>query len=136
MPPRPVLLGLLTLAVAPPFLALLSGSSVGAFGMFARLERHHLEIDVVLPSGSRRFALRRLAPHLSRDARRIVLPADGYPLGADQVELLAGGLHDLGRLTCELETAATLARVRFYRGRPGGHHPLAEHRVDVPCARN
>src|SRR5688572_8950405 len=132
MPPRPLLLALLFLAVAPPFLARACGTRIGAFGMFARLERHHLEIEVVRPSGSNRLALGRLVPHLSRHARLIVLPAAGYPLGADQVELLAGGLHDLARLVCELEPFASAARVRFYRGEPGAA-VLVETRVEVPC---
>jgi hypothetical protein len=135
MPPRPVMLGLLLLAVAPPFLARASGTSVGAFGMFARLEQHHLEIEVLRPSGPERLALRRLAPHLSREARQIVLPADGYALGADQVDLLAGGLRDLGRLTCQLDPGVSAARVRFYRG-PARSRALAEQRVEVPCTRD
>jgi hypothetical protein len=132
MPPRPVLLALLLLAVAPPFCARARGTGIGAFGMFARIERHHLELEVVMPSGPERFALARLAPHLSRDARQIVLPAAGYPLGADQIDLLAGGLGDLAQLACQLESRGSSARVRFYRG-PAGSSELVERRVEVPC---
>jgi hypothetical protein len=131
-PPRWVLVGLLFLSVAPPFFARACGTSVGAFSMFSRMERHHLEIELVGASGVRPLALERLRPHLSRDARQIVLPAAGYPLGADQVDLLAGGLDDLARLACELDTGATAARVRFYRGAPGATE-LTPMRTELPC---
>ena len=132
-PPRALLVALLFLAVAPPFFARACGTSVGAFSMFSRFERHHLELEVVTPSGAQPLPLARLRPHLSRDARQIVLPAAGYPLGADQVDLLAGGLRDLACLACELEPAARIARARFYRG-PVAANELSSTSTELECS--
>jgi hypothetical protein len=65
MPPRPVLAVLLLLATLPPFVAQASGSVVGSYTMFNRIERYHVELSVVLPEGERRVLLRS-SPRTSR----------------------------------------------------------------------
>jgi hypothetical protein len=104
------------MVVAPPFLARAAGTPLGAFSMFARLERYHLELTIQTPSGEEPLKLNRLAPHLSRDARRVILPAAGYAVGGDQVDLLEGGLEDIARLVCQLRPRARAVRARLYRG--------------------
>jgi hypothetical protein len=102
MPSRPLLCGLLLLAVAPPFVARALGSGPFAFAMFTEVERYHLELRVLEPTGWQQLRLSELAPHLSRDAARVVLPAQGYGFGREQVQLLGQALPDLARLVCQL----------------------------------
>jgi hypothetical protein len=116
MPPRPVLAVLLLLATLPPFVAQASGSVVGSYTMFNRIERYHVELSVVLPEGERRVPLRSIAPHLTHESRPILLPADGYALGADQVDVVAETLPDLARLCCELYPGARAVHARLLRG--------------------
>ena len=118
MPPRPVLAVLLLLATLPPFVAQASGSVVGSYTMFKRIERYHVELSVVLPEGERRVLLRSIAEHLTRESRSMLLPADGYALGADQVDVVAETLPDLARLCCELHPTAHAAHARLVRGPP------------------
>jgi hypothetical protein len=132
MPRRWVLLALSLLAFAPPFVAQASGTFVGAFTMFSRLERYHLELGIVTASGEEPVNLSTLRPHLSRDARRVILPAQGYAVGADQVDVLAGGLVDIARLVCELRPSANAAQVRLYRG-PFGRRETALTQAEQPC---
>lgn len=115
MPPRPVLLALLLLATAPPFVAQASGSVVGSFTMFNQLERYHLDLAIRTPNGEQPVRLRTLAPHLSQQAKYILLPAEGYAVGADQVDLTVAGLPDLARLLCELHDEALVGRARLVR---------------------
>jgi hypothetical protein len=96
--------------------------------MFTRVERYHLELSAELPGGSRRILPSELEPHLSRDARRVVLPAEGYGFGQEQVQLLAQALPDLARLACELEPSARSVSLRLFHApvtgddlRPNGH---------------
>jgi hypothetical protein len=116
VPARPVLVGLLLLATLPPFVAQASGSVVGSYTMFNRIERYHVELGVVLPEGERRVLLHSLAEHLTHESRPILLPADGQALGADQVDVVAESLPDLARLCCELYPSARTARARLLRG--------------------
>jgi hypothetical protein len=126
MPPRPVLAVLLLLATLPPFVAQASGSVVGSYTMFNRIERYHVELGVVLPEGERRVLLRSLAEHLTHESRPILLPADGHALGADQVDVVAETLPDLARLCCELYPRARAARARLQRGPVDGTHSRAQ----------
>jgi hypothetical protein len=133
MPSRPVLVGLLLLAVVPPFLARALGSGLFAFGMFTRIERYHIEVHARTAIDERKVQLRSLAPHLSHEARRILIPADGYAAGTEQIELVEGGLADVGRLVCELTPEAISVRIDLFRGpMPAPRAPLAR-RVEVPC---
>jgi len=113
IPPRSVLAALLVLAVAPPFVAQASGSVVGSFTMFHRIVRYHLDLSVVGSDGEHRVSVRSLRPHLSPEARNIVLPADGYAVGADQVDVVAAGLPEFARLLCDLHPGALTARARL-----------------------
>ena len=115
-PPRPVLVALLALALLPPLVAQALGETVGSFAMFSVVERYQLKLSVRTPAGERRVPLRRLAPHLSSDARRIVVSAESGGAGRDPANVLAGGLQDLLRLTCAIEPEATAARVTLLRG--------------------
>lgn len=115
MPARPVLFALLLFATLPPFIAQASGAVVGSFTMFARLERYHIELEVVTAEGGRKVTLASLAPHLTPEARRILLPADGYAVGADQIDLTVAGLADIAALLCAVHPQARRARVRLLR---------------------
>lgn len=134
MPPRWVLVGLLLLAFGAPLLARGFGSVAGRYSMFTRLERYRIELEVRTPKGPERVRLRELKPHLSQEAQRILLPADGYALGADQVDLVAGGLGDLTVLLCTLRPDANSAKARLLRGslRERTLHP--QH-VELRCPR-
>jgi hypothetical protein len=97
---------LVVLALAPPFVLRAFGSGVGSFSMFTGPVRYHLRIIVERPDGGReQFPVRALEPHLGRDARRIVLPAEQWFVGETHAELVAGGLDDLGLLVCRLRPA-------------------------------
>ena len=115
-PPRWVLLTLLALFTLPPFVARALGSPIGDFAMFSRIGRYHLELSVITPQGDTIVPLRELKPHLSRDARLIILPAASNGFGQDQTDLLQTGLTDIGRLLCELRPEARSAKVRLARG--------------------
>jgi hypothetical protein len=115
MPPRPVLLALLLLAVLPPFVAQAQGSVIGSYTMFHRLSRYHIELGAVGPDGERRVELRSVAPHLSREARVILLPAGGQAVGADQVEVAEAALPDLARLVCAVTPGSSFGRARLSR---------------------
>lgn len=123
----------LGVVVGLPLLSRLLGTPVGAFSMFERLERYHLRLYARTPAGVREVPLRTLAPHLSRAARRIVLPAQSNAIGADQVPLLAGGLDDLAVLVCKLEPGATSTRAELTRT-PLDASAWTEV-VDQPCRR-
>lgn len=115
MPPRPVLCLLLALIVLPPFVAQATGTVVGSYTMFNRLERYHLELHKTKPGGEERVTLRSIADHLSAQAKPILLPADGYSVGADQIDLALAGLPDLALLLCALDPEATRARATLTR---------------------
>jgi len=118
-PSRLLLCGLLLLAVAPPFVARALGSGPFAFAMFTEVERYHLELRVLEPSGWRQLRLSELGPHLSRDAARVVLPAQGYAFGREQVQLLRQALPDLARLVCQLRPGARRVTLELF------HAPLS-----------
>jgi hypothetical protein len=132
MPPRSVLFGLLLLSVAPPFVSRAFGSYVGASTMYTRLERYHLQLSVQTPTGAEPVSLRSLAPHMSRDARNTLLPAEGHAVGADQVAIVAGGLGDLAHLLCSTHPQAISARAQLERS--GLFDPQVTFQVaDRPC---
>lgn len=133
MPAPRVLTALLVLAFAPPFLAQASGSVVGSFTMFNRIERYHLETWIETEQAERSVRLRVLAPHLSPEAARILLPAEGYAVGADQVDVVANGLADIARLLCELYPNARGARVRLVRD-PFDLARASEQQAKLSCA--
>jgi hypothetical protein len=110
---------LFALATLPPFVARALGSPVGDFAMFSRIGRYRLELSVLEPTGSETISRAELAPHLSRDARPVILPAGGLGFGDDQADLLEWGLSDLGRLLCELRPDAVSATVRLGRSALG-----------------
>jgi hypothetical protein len=57
--------------------------------------------------GARRYLpLEALAPHLGRDARRVIVNATDWFVGETQMRLLASGLADLGELACAVEPGA------------------------------
>ncbi len=117
-----------------PLLARASGNVVGAFSMFEHLERYRLELSVHAAGGWRPVPVRALAPHLSRDAKRMILPAATDTVGADQVRLVSDGLDDIARLLCRLEPDATEASVRLVRA-PLGARDAVTQRTERPCNR-
>ena len=106
---------MLAVVLCLPVVSRSLGTPVGAFSMFERLERYRLTLHVRTAAGERQVALKRLIPHLSQAAQRIIMPAESNALGADQVPLLAGGLPDLAVLVCRLHPGATSARVQLTR---------------------
>jgi hypothetical protein len=114
-PPRGVLLALLLLASLPPFVAQATGSTVGSFTMFNRLERYHVELHALSPGRDAVVPLRTLSAHLTREAKRIILPAGGWAIGADQVDVVGAGLSDLARWVCAIEPSATFGRAVLLR---------------------
>jgi hypothetical protein len=116
MTPRaPVLACLLALALSPVVLSI-AGADAGGFGMFTRPMRYRVSILVERPGRpAARVPIASLAPHMSRDARRVLGPADRWTLGETNASLLAGGLDDLGELVCGLRPAATAVRVALER---------------------
>jgi hypothetical protein len=115
-PPRWALVALLALFTLPPFLARALGSPIGDFAMFSRIGRYHLELSIVTAEVETEVPVRELKPHLSRDARLIILPAASNGFGQDQTDLLEAGLPDIGRLLCQLRPEASSAKVRLGRG--------------------
>jgi hypothetical protein len=83
--------------------------------MYTRLERYHLQLSIRGSTGDQPISLRTLAPHLSRDAKSMLLPAEGHAVGADQVAIVAGGLGDLAELLCSIYPEAILAHVELER---------------------
>ena len=132
MPPRPVLCALLVLATVPPLVSQASGSVVGSYTMFHRVVRYHLDLGVVEQSTERAVSVRSLAPHLSRPARPILLPADGQAIGADQVDVIANGLPDLARLLCSLHPGSERARARLTQG-PLDTRETLERAAELSC---
>lgn len=110
---------LLAIATLPPFVARALASPVGDFAMFSRIGCYRLELSVRDASGSVAISGAELAPHLSRDARLVILPAGGRGFGDDQADLLESGLSDLGRLLCELRPNAWSATARLGRSALG-----------------
>jgi hypothetical protein len=110
------LLGLLGLMLVLPVAHALGTPGVGSFSMFTRTVRYRLRLAVEGPSGPPALvSLDALAPHLGRDARRVLLPARRFVLGETDAELLAGGLGDLARLLCRLRPDAVHAVVVLER---------------------
>jgi hypothetical protein len=105
----------LVVVLCLPLVSRSLGTPVGAFSMFERLERYRLMLFVRTAAGEREVHLRRLAPHLSHAAQRIVMPAECNAWGADQVQLLAGGLDDLAALVCQLQPEAISVRAELIR---------------------
>jgi hypothetical protein len=132
MPSRSVLCLLLALVVLPPFAAQVSGTVVGSYTMFSRLERYHIELVQKDTAGQHRLSLRALRPHLSPAARRILLPAEGHAVGADQIDLVVDGLADLARLVCALTPGATSATARLTRD-PFDSSRESAHEASVRC---
>jgi hypothetical protein len=141
-PPRWVLCGLLALVLFPPWAARAFGWPVADFAMFSRVERYHLDLSVELGHYWQPVPVGSLAPHLSRDARTVILPAASNGFGKDQTDLLEGGLRDLVRLLCELNPRAARARARLGRGplpsqssrKLSTDLPLSWTELSVPCA--
>lgn len=144
-PPRALLLFLVALAALPPWIARCASYPIGDFAMFSTIERYHLELSVTFADrGTVPVAVSSLAPHLSRDARAVILPAASNGFGKDQTDLLQSGLPDLAQLLCALNPAADYARVRLGRGPLPSQAsrlssvqiPLAWTEVTTPCAEN
>jgi hypothetical protein len=132
VPPRSLLVALLALALGAPVGVHATGGVVGAYSMFGHLERYHIDVLVSSDGGERRIPLRSLARHFSRDARQMLLPAESWSLGADQVRLVERGLEDLARLVCAVHRDARSVRVRMEHGPVRAGAPSADE-VRVDC---
>ena len=114
-------LALVSLLLCVPLVwPLFGGRGVGAFRMFTQLQYARLAIAVGDGGesgdgrGLRALPVAQLAPHLSLDARRIVVAAERELAGETAASLLAEGLPDLARLACEVSRARR-AEVRLTR---------------------
>ena len=132
MPSRSLLVALLSLAVLPAFVAQAQGSVVGSYTMFHRLSFYHLDLAVDLDGGARRVELRSIAPHLSPEARLILMPAGGSAVGADQIDVVAASLPDLARLVCALHPRAERGRATLSQ-QPLARTRMSERSAEVAC---
>lgn len=107
-----ILVALVLAMIAPPVAHLAGAPGVGSFSMFSAPREYRLRISIVGGSGAAEpVALRSLAAHLSRDARRVIVPASTWRMGETSLELLHGGLDDLGDLVCALRREARRVEV-------------------------
>ncbi|MGC4095289.1 MAG: hypothetical protein QM756_46670 [Polyangiaceae bacterium] len=133
-PPAWALFVLLLLAILPPFVAQAFGSSIGSYTMFNRLERYRLELRASMPAGDVDIPVRALAPHLSREAKIILMPAAGFGIGADQVDVVDEGLEDLARFVCDLQPRALSGRAALVREAMNGAGASRRREVSVACS--
>ena len=89
-------------------------------------------LGAVFEGVERRVDVRTIAPHLSPEARAIVVPAGGRAVGADQVDVVAASLPDLARLICALYPGADSARARLSRD-PFDAARESRSSAEVPC---
>ena len=127
-------MGLLLAAFSLPFVARALGTGIGAFSMFTHLEQYHLDVSVRTASGEEPLPLATLAPHLSQDARQVILPAAGHGFGEEQIDDLTSGLPEIGALVCALQPTASSARARLSRGPLHGIDRVSAD-VTVRCSR-
>src|SRR5438046_1339460 len=101
-----VLLSLCALAVLP-IVASYAGA-VGAFRMFTRPFETHVALWITTPDGSRvAVPFETLTRHLSRDDRRVLMPAVDWAPGETAASLLDA--DDLAALVCALHPEARVA---------------------------
>jgi hypothetical protein len=106
----------LLLMLALPVSSYWTGSTVGSYRMFTDLVHYHVELWRVGASGARQIIeLAELAPHLGREARRIILPAAHRATGETAAELLVAGRQDLARLGCTLHPQARSVEIIVQR---------------------
>jgi len=130
------IVALAVLASAPVWLRV-GGSTLGSFGMFTAPVAYRLQLTAENSAGeTHQIPIASLAPHLGRDARRVILPAGSGFVGETQVTLMADGLDDLGRLACKLEARARMVVVRLERSKlDRSPLPPASSRVSCEKAR-
>lgn len=132
--PSDAALGALAVALCLPPVAHLAGlPGVGSFAMFSDLGEYRIRIAIESDGAWRSVPVRRLARHMGRDARRVILPASRWRRGETSVELLAGALPEIGELVCRLHGGATRAEVLLER-RSAREGPVRR-RERVQCAR-
>jgi hypothetical protein len=127
-----MLIALLLLALAPPFVAQAQGSVVGSYTMFHQLSLYHLDLTAVFGEERHRVELRTLAPHLSPEASVILMPAGGRAVGADQIDVVAASLPDLARLVCALHPGADRGSARLSQD-PFDATRVTQRAAEVPC---
>ena len=119
--------------VALPLAGALRATSVGSFRMFTAPVAYDVQVAVIESGGVRYLPSRALAPHLSPDAARVLLAPRERAYAEAHVELIEGGMGDLGALACALAPEAESAVVVLRHG------PHAERMTSVeierPCAR-
>lgn len=120
-------------AVAPPVVGFATGTRVGSFRMFTEPVEYRLTIHRFAGDGfPTAVPPDTLAPHMSRDARRIVASAARFSRGETNALLLEGGLDDVASLVCELHGDARGVSVLLERRTLDGE-PLPDARADVRC---
>lgn len=115
-PPDIRVLGLLALAALVP--TLLGG--IGAHDMFTAPVEYRLEVLALEADDfPTRISPVELAPHLTRDARRVILPAHGWALGENGAAQLVRAIPDLMSFVCALRrphAVRVIVRRRTLRG--------------------
>lgn len=99
----------LALAAGVPLLAALLSTKVGSYSMFTRLAFYKVEMSV----DGMPFYRRKLAPHLGRDAARVVLSGNGRGIGETNVEILARSLPSLTSFLCTIQPGARRTQAKL-----------------------
>lgn len=135
-PPLWALLSLCALAIVPVALSYLGVSDVGAFRMFTRPFEQHVALAITTHDGERReIPFLSLERHLSRDDRRVLMPAVAWAPGETAASLLdVRGARDLAALLCALHPEARRASVEVTRRSLPGHDALLGEREELTCA--
>lgn len=134
-PPLAVLVGLGALTVAPVIASWLGLSDVGAFRMFTRPFEQHVALTITTDDGAHRaVAFASLEPHLSRDDRRVLMPAVEWAPGETAASLLdARGARNLAELVCALHPEAAHATVEVTRRSLPSHAAMSGVRGELGC---
>lgn len=116
MPARPhgaVLALLCAVLTALPVASALGLGEVGGYRMFTRLTRVRLELHAVDATGhTSAVTFEELAPHLGRDARRVLRPAFGPgTVGDVSVGSIRAAAPALAELACTLDRARARVEV-------------------------
>lgn len=124
------LLGALALlAVVPSFCG-----GIGAHDMFTAPVEYRLDLMTLEADGfPTRVTPHEMAPHLSRDARRVMLPAHGWALGENAATQLVRAADDLTAYLCTWRRPHGARVVVRRRALSGGELPRVDRtRVCVP----
>ena len=117
-----------------PLASYLGLTGVGSHRMFTRPFQYRLRITAYEHDGLPvSIAPRALAPHLGRDARRVIAPAGDFTTGETTASLLPDTLDEIADLVCAGHRGAAQVEVQLDRRTLDGT-PLAAVRHRTVCA--